>query len=102
MTDYINTFFENGLFPDFLKEANVTSIYEKDDPLDKENYRPVCILPLLSKVFEKLIYKQLSIYTELFMSFILFGFRKALFGFQYPTFFIQVTSFLTKRAGVQF
>ena len=77
MTDYINTFFENGLFSDFLKEANVTSIYGKDDPLDEENYRPVCIFPLLSKVFEKLIYKQFPIYIELFMSFILFGFRKA-------------------------
>ena len=64
LADCINKSFENGAFPDCLKEANVTPIFKKDDPLDKENYRPVSILPLLSKVFEKLIYKQLSNYTE--------------------------------------
>ena len=77
LADCINTSFENGAFPDCLKEANVTPIFKKDDPLDKENYRPVSILPLLSKVFEKLIYKQLSNYTESFLSSILCGFRKA-------------------------
>ena len=77
MADCINTSFENGAFPDCLKEAYATPIFKKDDPLDKENYRPVSILPLLSKVFEKLIYKQLSNYTESFLSSILCGFRKA-------------------------
>ena len=41
LADCINTSFENGAFPDCLKEANVTPIFKKDDPLDKENYRPV-------------------------------------------------------------
>ena len=77
LADWINKSFENGAFPDCLKEANVTPIFKKDDPLDKENYRPVSILPLLSKVFEKLIYKQLSNYTESFLSSILCGFWKA-------------------------
>ena len=48
-----------------------------DDPLDKENYRTVSILPFLSKDFEKLIYKQLSNYIESFLSSILCGFGKA-------------------------
>ena len=76
LTDCVNKSFENGAFPDCLKEANVSPIFKKDDPLDKENYRPVSILPLLSKVFEKLIYKQLSNYAESFLSSILCGFRK--------------------------
>ena len=59
LADCINKSFENKAFPDCLKEANVTPIFKKDDPLDKENYRSVSILTLLSKVFEKLIYKQL-------------------------------------------
>ena len=33
--------FKNGAFPDCLKEANVTPIFKKDGPLDKEKYRPV-------------------------------------------------------------
>ena len=77
LADCINKSFENGAFPDCLKEANVTPVFKKDDPLDIENYRPVSILPLLSKVFEKLIYKQLSNYTESLLSSKLCGFRKA-------------------------
>ena len=62
LADCINKYFENGAFPDCLQEANVTPIFKEDDLLDKENYRPVSIVLLLSKVFEKLIYKQLSNY----------------------------------------
>ena len=42
------------MFPDYLKEANVTPIFEKDDPLYTENYHPVGILPLLFKGATKL------------------------------------------------
>ena len=62
LAECINESFENGAFPDCLKEANIPPIFKKADPLDKENYRPVSILLLLSKVFKKLIYKQLSNY----------------------------------------
>ena len=34
----INKSFENEAFPDCLKEANVTPIFKKDGPVDKENY----------------------------------------------------------------
>ena len=73
----INKSIETGYFPDSLKEANITPIFKKDDPLDKSNYRPVSILPLISKLFERLIYNQLSEYTEGFLNHILCGFRKA-------------------------
>ena len=43
-----------GEFPDSLKLGNLTPTYKKDDPLEKSNYKPVSILPLLSKVHEKL------------------------------------------------
>ena len=49
-------YFKNGKFPDSLKNATITPVYEKDDPTDKVNYRPVSVLPLLSKIFEKVIY----------------------------------------------
>ena len=44
------------MFPDCLKEANVTPIF-KEDPLDTENYHPVGILPLLFKGTTKLLAK---------------------------------------------
>ena len=77
LTNCINKSIETGCFPDSLKEANITPIFKKDDPLDKSNYRPVSILPLISKVYQRLIYNQLSEYTESFLSHILCGFRKA-------------------------
>ena len=77
LTNCINKSIEAGCFPDSLKAANITPIFKKDDPLDKANYRPVSTLPLISKVYERLIYSQLSEYSESFLSHILCGFRKA-------------------------
>ena len=57
--------------------ANVTSVFKKEDPLDKSNYRPVSILPLLSKVYERFTYNQLSEYSNNFLNEALCGFRKA-------------------------
>ena len=65
-----------GSFPDNLKCANVRLIYKKVDPFNKKNYRPVSRLPLLSKVYERVIYEQVSNYFEPFFSEILREFRK--------------------------
>ena len=62
-----------GTFPDSLKFENITPVQKKDEQTDKENYRPVSILPLLSKIFEILIYDQLKEYLDS----LLCGFKKA-------------------------
>ena len=49
-TNCINNSLSEGLFSDSLNRPNITPVHKKNDPLDKENYRPVSILPLLSKV----------------------------------------------------
>ena len=77
LTKCINKSIETGYFPDSLKLANVAPVFKKEDPLDKSIYRPVSILPLLSKVYEKVIYNQLSNYSDSFLNNILCGFRKA-------------------------
>ena len=41
-------------FPDKLKVADVSPIFEKDDQQKSKNYRPVSVLPVDSKVFERL------------------------------------------------
>ena len=76
LTDCINDAINKGVFPDSLKIANITPVYKKDEPTDKENYRPVSVLPLFSKVFEILLYDQLSDYLEKYLSTLLCGFRK--------------------------
>ena len=83
------------IFPDCLKDANITPSFKKEDPLDKKNYLPDSILPLLLKTIKKLIYKQLSNYVESILSSILYGFRKA--HNTQVTQVIQVTSFLAKK-----
>ena len=45
--------------------AQVTPLYKKNDPLDVKNYRPVSILPLLSKVLERILCQQLSEHFEM-------------------------------------
>ena len=77
ITACINKAIETGNFPDSIKMANVTPVFKKEDPLDKSNHRPVSILPLLSKVYERVIYNQLSEYSNNFLNEVLCGFRKA-------------------------
>ena len=47
------------------------------DPFDKKAYRPVSILRLLSKVYDRVIYEQVSNHFEPFFNKILCGYRKA-------------------------
>ena len=68
LTDYINDAINKGVFRDSLKIANITPAHKKDEPTDKENYRPVSVLPLLSKLFERLLYDQLSEYLEKYLN----------------------------------
>ena len=65
-----------GKFPNELKHADVIPVHKKNDKSDKTNYRPVSILPNISKIYEKIIYNQLYEYfhDKLFPS--QCGFRK--------------------------
>ena len=53
-------------FPVLLKIADVKPVLSKKSRIDKENYRPVRILPVLSKTFERLIFKQLMFFESVF------------------------------------
>ena len=64
-------------FPEELKRSEVIPLYKKLDPLKKENYRPVILLPHVSKVFQRIIYKQINTYVEAKLSKCLTGFRKS-------------------------
>lgn len=76
LTDCFNSCISDGVFPDELKLATIIPVYKKDDESDKENYRPISILPTLSKVFERLLFNQLSAFFEKKFSKFLCGFRK--------------------------
>ena len=69
LLDEFNKSLALGIFPSSMKLANITPVFKKDDRTDKSNYRPISILPNLSKIFEKCIYNQLSIFlTKFFLN----------------------------------
>ena len=65
-----------GSFPGSLKLENIIPVHKEDEPTYKENYKPVSILPLLSKTFERLICDQLKEYLGQYLNSLLCGFRK--------------------------
>ena len=56
LTIIINMSFLTGKFPKQCKMANITPIFKKGNKLDSSNYRPISLLPNLSKILEKVIY----------------------------------------------
>ena len=67
----INQSFSSGVFPDLLKLAKVCPLFKKDDMSLLTNYRPISLLPCISKVFEKIVHNQLYNYfnsNHLFVS----------------------------------
>ena len=65
-------------FPEILKHADITPLYKKGKKDIKGNYRPVSILPNLSKIFQKCMFEQISQFFENIFSKYQCGFRKVL------------------------
>ena len=72
----INNSIKSSIFPSCLKHADVTPLHKKCNKSLKENYRPVSILPTLSKVFERSMFKQMSSFFDDIFSKYQYGFRK--------------------------
>ena len=71
-----NDMLSRGNFPDNMKLANIAPVFKKKDSLKKENFRPVGILSAISKIFERLIQKQIIGYMENILPPYLCGYRK--------------------------
>ena len=63
-------------FPAKLKLADISPIFKKLENILVENYRPVSVLPVVSKVFERIMDKQTNAYIEKYLSPYLCGYRK--------------------------
>ena len=78
LQELFNESLSNCEFPEKLKFADMTPVFMKKTPLDKANYRSVSVLPPFSKIYDKLLQKQINNYIENILSPYLCGYRKGL------------------------
>ena len=64
LCDIFNLSIATGVFSDSWKVARVALIFESGQTGDQSNYRPISVLPVLSRIFEKLIFNQLYKYLD--------------------------------------
>lgn len=76
ITESINSAMKNNQFPSDLKKADLVPLFKKADDMLKENYRPVSILPVFSKVFEIVIADQLMEFFKYIFNDLLCAYRK--------------------------
>ena len=75
---------ENSVFPVSLKQADIKPIHKKYSRSEKENYKPVSILPNLSKIYGRGLYTQ--VYFDLILCKYQFRFRKGCSAQQMSTY----------------
>ena len=73
---FVNATFKSSVFQNSLKLADVTPLHKKSRKGLKDNYRPVSILPTLSKIFERIMFAEISAFFDNFFSKYQGGFRK--------------------------
>ena len=78
ITFILNQSLASGVFPDKLKIAKIVPIFKKNDPTLLDNYRPISLLPVFSKIFERVIFDQLHNHFNLHNLYFesQYGFRK--------------------------
>ena len=76
LTQIFNDCIEQSSFPNELKCADVTSLPKNGPSNTRTNFRPISVLPTVSKLFERIMDKQIVAYITSFLSSLLCGFRK--------------------------
>ena len=67
---------QNKIYPANLKLADITPIFKKLEKILVDNYRPVSILATVTKIFERIMQKQMNTFVENILSPFLCGYRK--------------------------
>ena len=76
LLNIINIGILNSKFDDGMKSADITPIFKRDEPIYKENYRPISCLSAGSKKFERILHRQIASYIDTYLSPYLCGYRK--------------------------
>ena len=70
-------FFSSGIFPQKLKISRIAPVFKQGDKDNPSNYRPIRILPYISKIYERCMTNRLISFFDKFSN-SQFGFRKRL------------------------
>ena len=54
----------NGEFPEMYKKSDVVQLYKSRNKLIRTNYRPISLLPVMSKILEKIVYKRVYSFLD--------------------------------------
>ena len=80
VSNHLSNFFNESKkqqhYPTMLKIADITPLHKKDEKTLTKNYRPVSLIPVVSKLYERNMYNQINEYIQNHLSPYLFGFRK--------------------------
>ena len=76
LTDCINSSIYDSEFPKELKKADVSPGFKRGVATEKVNYRPISVLPLISKIFERILKGQMDKFFKPILSNLLSGFRE--------------------------
>ena len=64
LTQIFNASIQKGKYPSKLKVSKVTPVFKDDDDTNPNNYRPISLLSIFNRIFEKLMYKRLVNFIE--------------------------------------
>ena len=64
MSQIFTASFHKGIVPDKLKSAVIYSIHKGETEMLCSNYRPISILPIFSKILEKLLHKRITSFLD--------------------------------------
>ena len=68
LLDLFNASVDENFFPNELKDGNVRALFKNSDSFHKKNYRPITVVPSVSKVFERLLVNQMLPFVNNFLS----------------------------------
>ena len=64
LCDLFNKSLMSGIFPDEWKCARVTPLFKQGESFDLNNYRPISVISVVAKVFERIVYYQLDTFLN--------------------------------------
>ena len=79
LSETFNYCIQNGIYPDYLKVAQVIPIFKTGEKCNVGNYRPISTLSVLNKIIECLLYKDSSIFL-----------KKIIFSINFNTVFVNL------------